>query len=142
MKTPAPHLVLLPLHSPAPHLHLSVAGDSLEPVGLDFVSSLSLPLKAGCVSSGPWAASGMRFLAVLSNKNWKELSLGFESWLCPLAVVWLFIHHNFSETQSLHLPQDTCSPGTQRALEGMREGACVPVLGTMPSTQHMSPPPS
>lgn len=102
---PAPHLVLLPLHSPAPRLLLSVAGDSLEPVELDFVLFLSLLLKSGCVSGSPWAASGMRFLAALSNKNWKELSVGFKSWLCPLAVVWFFIHHNFSETQSLHLPK-------------------------------------
>lgn len=102
---PRPHPVLSPLHSPVPHLGLSVAGDSLEPVGLDFVSFLSLLLKADCLSGGPWAASGMRFLVVLSNKYWKELSIGFKSWLCPSAEVWLFIHHNFSETQSLHLPK-------------------------------------
>lgn len=81
METPVPHLVLFPLHGPAPHLCLSFACDFLEPVGLDGVSFLSLLMKAGCVSGCPWAASGM------SVKQWKELSVGFKSRLCPSAVV-------------------------------------------------------
>lgn len=74
MKTPGSQLPAS--HSafstaPLPHLlhHcLSSARDFLELAVLDFVSFLSLLVRAGCKSGRLWAACSMRLIDVLSNK--------------------------------------------------------------------------
>ena len=69
MKPQFPSLELFPLHSSAPPSLPSFARDFLEPAVLDFVSFLSLIMRAGYMSGRLWAASSMRLIEVLSNKS-------------------------------------------------------------------------